>query len=89
MNQNLNKEVTNEKSVSVHESRTFPFRIIEVHENNKKYYQIAIGNSIMSPKKFNKKYKAELYIMLKPWELITNVIGLTIQISKEKDYETK
>lgn len=77
------KEVTTQ-SVTVHESKTFPFRIIETTDEKGKFYQIAIGQSIMCKRHFKTKFQAEMHILLKPWELITNVIGLTIELAKQK-----
>lgn len=77
------KEVTTQ-SVTVHESKTFPFRIIETTDEKGKFFQIAIGQSIMSRKHFKTKIGAEMYIKMKTWELITNVIGLTIELAKQK-----
>lgn len=77
------KEITTQ-SVTVHESKTFPFRIVETNNEKGKFYQIAIGQSIMSPKHFKTKFGAEMYIKMKSWDLITNVIGLTIELAKQK-----
>lgn len=77
------KEVTTQ-SVTIHESKTFPFRIIETTDEKGKFYQIAIGQSIMSTKHFKTKFGTEMYIKMKSWDLITNVIGLTIELAKQK-----
>lgn len=50
------------------QSKEEPFVIVKV-ENK---YQIAVGNNIVSRKKFDTIKQAEIYIMSRPYELIIN-----------------
>lgn len=79
-------------TTTIHESKNFPFQIIEIITTNEedkiieKTFKIGAMGAFMSEKVFTRKCDAEKYISLRPWELIINIICLTIQnaISYEK-----
>lgn len=47
-------------------------------------YVIAVGTYIASNKKFNTPDQAERYIGTKPWELIVNVMQITLYYNENK-----
>lgn len=70
-------------TTTIHESKHFPFQIVEITttESKKEIKQFRVGmcGQFMSNKVFADKEKAEKYISARPWELITNMVCLTIQ----------
>lgn len=78
-------KATETQTTTIHESKHFPFQIVEVttindetQKENKAFLIGAMGE-IMCKTKFTKKENAEKYISSRPWELITNIMCLTIQ----------
>lgn len=79
-------------TTTIHESKHYPFQIIEIvttdNEDKQlsKIYKVGAMGAFMSEKTFTRKCDAEKYISSRPWELITNIMCLTIQnaISYEK-----
>lgn len=73
------------KTTTIHESKHFPFQIIEMltfdNEDNlvEKTFKIGAMGAFMSEKTFTRKCDAEKHISSRPWELITNIMCLTIQ----------
>lgn len=75
------------QTVTVHESKHFPFQVIEItitdnedpmpHEE--KQFKIGMCGQFVSEKSFTDKEKAEKYISSRPWELITNMVCVTIK----------
>lgn len=96
---NQPKEATNTmptsktESVTIHESKHFPFQIVEItitdNENEQKQFKIGTCGQIISEKTFADKEKAEKYISSRPWELITNLICVTIQNAIEYEKTSK
>lgn len=78
-----------ETMTSVHESKQFPFVIVEqttINENNEETkFRIGLAGQIVSEEIFTTLEDAENYISNKSWELIINLIGTTIQIMKENE----
>lgn len=74
------KEVEND-NVEIHSIINTPFNVL-LHKNTK-IWNIIIGNNIVSRKEFSSKEKAYNYINEKPWELITNIIFLSIEQFKK------
>lgn len=76
---------TKTESVTIHESKHFPFQIVEItisdneKSNEQKLFKIGTCGQIVSDKTFADKEKAEKYISSRPWELITNLMCVTIQ----------
>lgn len=85
--QKMNQTAT--QAVIVHESKHFPFQIAEVttteNEKETKEFKVVMGNALLSEKVFADKVKAEKYIASRPWDLITNMVCLTIK--NAFDYE--
>lgn len=79
-------------TTTISESKHLPFQIVEIvttdNEDKQlsKNYKIGAMGAFMSEKTFTRKCDAEKYISSCPWELIINIICLTIQnaISYEK-----
>lgn len=76
-------------STTIHESKHFPFIVVETttteKETTKTKFSIAIQNHIISEKTFDSLEKAEKYIGSRPWELIINLIGLTCQMMQNNE----
>ena len=76
-------------TTSVHESKQFPFMIIEVtetkDEKEKKKFHIGLAGAIISEKVFSKMESAEKYIASRPWELILGIVGRTFEIMQENE----
>lgn len=76
---------TGTSTITIHESKHFPFQIIEITTNDaeekqlSKIYKVGAMGAFMSEKTFTRKCDADKYISTRPWELITNIICLTIQ----------
>ena len=72
-----------EEIITIHESKHFPFQIIEKTTTNEKEenkdFKIAALGAFMTHQVFKTKAEAEKYISKRPWELITNLICATIQ----------
>lgn len=72
-------------TTTIHESKHFPFQIIEIITTNEedklieKTFKVGAMGAFMSEKTFTRKCDAEKYISSRPWELITNIMCLTIQ----------
>lgn len=81
-------------TTTIHESKNFPFQIVEVtitedHKKEQKFFQIGVAGQIMSKTKFSTLENAESYVSKRPWELITNLICLTVQNAIEYERTTK
>lgn len=81
-------------TTTIHESKNFPFQIAEVtitedHKKEQKFFQIGVAGQIMSKTKFSTLENAESYISKRPWELITNLICLTVQNAIEYERTAK
>lgn len=78
-----------ETMTSVHESKHFPFVVIEQttikNEKETKTFRIGLAGSIISEKTFKSLETAEKYIASKPWDLIINLVGTTIELMKENE----
>lgn len=78
-----------ETTTSVHESKHFPFVIIEQttikNEKETKTFRIGLAGSIVSEKTFKSLESAEKYIASKPYDLIINLVGTTIKLMKEDE----
>lgn len=76
-------------TTTVHQSKTFPFVIVEQtttqDEESTTKFSIAVNNQIVSEKTFSTIEQAEKYIKSRPWDLIINLMGLTIKIMKENE----
>ena len=83
----------NQTSTQVHESKIFPFLIVEKKDFNEQNSetsctcQIALQNSIVCEKTFNSIDEAEEYISKPQWDLIINLICLTFETLQK--YENK
>lgn len=72
-------------TTTVHESKHFPFQIIEIITTNNNtqeeihQYKVGVGGAFMSEKVFKTFETAQKYISSRPWELITNLMCFTIQ----------
>ena len=83
----------NQTSTQVHESKVFPFLIVEQKEfdeqNNETSctYKIALQNQIISEVMFNSKEEAEEYISKPSWDMIINLVCFTIESFQK--YENK
>lgn len=83
----------NQTSTQVHESKVFPFLIVEQKEfdeqNNETSCKcrIALQNNIVCEKTFNSVKEAEMYISKPQWDLILNLVCLTIETLQK--YENK
>ena len=85
-------KATETQTTTIHESKHFPFQIVEVTTINdktqkeNKVFLIGAMGEIMCKTKFSKIENAEKFIASRPWELITNLVCLTIKnaISYEK-----
>lgn len=71
------KKVVENDNIEIQEIIGTPFNVL-LHKETK-IWNIIIGNNIVSRKEFNSKEKAYNYINEKPWELITNIIFLSIE----------
>lgn len=69
------KEVENDE-IELYSIIDTPFNVLL--DKKTKVYKIIVGNNIISKKEFKIIDSAYCYIMDKPWELITNIIILTI-----------
>lgn len=71
------------ESTTIYESKHFPFQIVEIttSKNNKekKTFKIGMCGQFVSEKTFTELDKAEKYISSRPWELITNMVCVTIK----------
>lgn len=71
---------------TIHDSKHFPFQIIEITTTfndvqepiEEKQFRVGMCGQFMSEKAFASKQTAEKYISARPWELITNMVCLTI-----------
>lgn len=76
---------TETQTTTIHESKHFPFQIVEVTTINdktqkeNKIFMIGAMGEIMCKTKFTKIENAEKYIASRPWELITNLMCITIK----------
>ena len=73
------------ETIKVHKAKSKPFLIIEKETDENKTFEIAIGQDIISEKKFNSYDEAQRYIGSKPWEIIINLACLIYQIEKENE----
>lgn len=73
------------ETIKVHKAKSKPFFIIEREINENKTFEIAVGQEIISEKKFNSYDEAQRYIGSKPWEIIINLACLIYQ--NQKEYE--
>lgn len=83
---NQETKQTATQTVTVHESKHFPFQVIEITIDEmesatlpKTNYKIGMCGQFVSEKTFTDKEKAEKYISSRPWELITNMVCVTIK----------
>lgn len=74
-------------STTIHDSKHFPFQIVEITTTindveepfEEKQFRVGMCGQFVSEKAFASKETAEKYISARPWELITNMVCLTIQ----------
>ena len=90
MKEKLNEMPTKATTTtSTHESKQFPFVIIEQtetkNEKEKKKFYIGLAGAIISEKVFSKIESAEKYIESRPWELILGIVGRTFEIMQENE----
>ena len=85
MEQTPSKEMPSKgsESITIIESTTAPFRIIEKTTKKEQIFKIAIGDKIASTETFYSLDQAETYIESKPWELLINLIFITNEMIKK------
>lgn len=84
MKQTPSKEMPSKgnESITIIESATAPFRIVEKTTKDEHEFKIAIGDKIASIETFKTLNDAEEYIESKPWELLINLIFITNEMIK-------
>lgn len=80
----IKKSSTTIKVVTEHENI---FTILQIINDDKKMYKIAVGDAIISNNEFTSVKDAKNYIDSKPYEILVNLICLTNE--RMKNYETK
>lgn len=89
------EQVTKNVTTTIHESKHFPFQIIEIKstdiqtEETDVIFKIGVGGAFMSEKEFKSMENANKYIGGRPWELITNLICFTIHNAIEYEKSSK
>lgn len=87
--ENANQETkqTSTTTTTVHESKHFPFQVVEITTRNnedptpfeEKQFKVGMCGQFVSEKVFATHEKAEKYIASRPWELITNMVCITFK----------
>lgn len=77
------------ETTTIHESKYFPFNIVERStqkgDETEQEFLIVVSNAIMTELEFKDFQSAEDYIAARPWDLIINLLGYTIE--KRLEYE--
>lgn len=83
MKQEKEMQLQDEVITKVHDVKYAPFKVLQ--QNDK--FKIILGNSIVSERTFDKKEDAIRYINNKPYELITNLICITLELKQQYEKE--
>lgn len=93
MSQNLTSPIqTSETVTSVHQSKTFPFVLVQQDTTKDEVtttkVKIAVGEHFVSEKEFSSLNAAEMYISKRPWEIIVNLMLVTVEMHKHNESES-
>ena len=85
MQQNQEIQLQDEVTTRVHDVKYAPFKVLQQDDT----FKIILGNSIVSERTFKKKEDAIKYINSKPYELITNLICITLELKEQYEKEMR
>lgn len=83
MKQEKEMQLQDEVITKVHDVKYAPFKVLQQNDT----FKIILGNSIVSERTFNNKVDAIKYINSKPYELITNLICITLELKEQYEKE--
>lgn len=85
MKQEKEMQLQDEVIINVHDVKYAPFKVFQQNET----FKIILGNSIVSERTFDKKEDAIRYINSKPYELITSLICITLELKEKYEKENQ